>query len=283
MSGVWIPLSISCVVDIECVGVTRINYSGSLLYRSQAHFALGDYPSAKEAYEKLSVVEPHKRVHRQWVDMCRVRMGEELPRNQEQPAASSATYPHSTTSPASYGIVRSAPAAKIDDAEYSKYWWSTGIPGSHAEVGVQEKQQYRHQWFQMADKVEIAVLAKGLRSEQVHVAIQPESVSIEIPERDYALLLRLAGQIVPEKSKWTVLATKVEIVLCKAESGAWPDLGRVEGTSETAPHQPSVVPASGVASTLYPYAGYEPKPVECVISLRSMAKTYYILYRFAAV
>lgn len=45
--------------------------------RRQALFAEGDFCAALQAFEQLVVLEPAKRVYKQWVGMCRVRLGGE--------------------------------------------------------------------------------------------------------------------------------------------------------------------------------------------------------------
>ena len=117
--------------------------------------------------------------------------------------------------------------------------------------------RFRHQWFQTGDAVEVGVLAKGLKKEAVRVAIEPRRLLVVIDEggkpseaassasapsfssapsssspAPFTLVLALAGEVTPEKSRHSVLSTKVEIRLHKAVPGiAWPSL-EAEGTEE---------------------------------------------------
>ncbi|KAK2076611.1 hypothetical protein QBZ16_005371 [Prototheca wickerhamii] len=207
----------------------------------RARFALGDFGAAREAYERLSELEPGKRVHRQWVDMCRVRSGEELPLAEPQAAAAPPR-----AAPAESPPERSArpAAARIDDAD-------AAAPAAAPAL--------RHQWFQTDAKVEVAVLVKGLRAEQAAVQIQREALSIEVADRGYRLALELGGPVDPERSRWAVTGTKVEVVLHKAAPGvSWKDLERRrsdDDVEETVATAAPAAPAPGVPSTLYPYAG----------------------------
>ena len=89
--------------------------------------------------------------------------------------------------------------------------------------------------------------------------IQREALSIEVADRGYRLALELGGPVDPERSRWAVTGTKVEVVLHKAAPGvAWKDLERrrSDDEEETVATAAPAAPAPGVPSTLYPYAGY---------------------------
>ena len=40
-------------------------------------FSLEEYEGAKEAFERAAVLEPTKRIHRDWVRMCQGKLGGE--------------------------------------------------------------------------------------------------------------------------------------------------------------------------------------------------------------
>lgn len=42
-----------------------------------ALFSLEEYEGAKEAFERTAVLEPTKRIHRTWVQMCQGKLGGE--------------------------------------------------------------------------------------------------------------------------------------------------------------------------------------------------------------
>ena len=71
------------------------------------------------------------------------------------------------------------------------------------------------------------MFAKGVPAENVVVDFgeQMLSVSIEVPgEEPYHFQPRLFSKIIPEKSRYQVLSTKVEIRLAKAEQITWTSL-----------------------------------------------------------
>ncbi|CAL4951389.1 unnamed protein product [Urochloa decumbens] len=90
------------------------------------------------------------------------------------------------------------------------------------------KPKYRHDFYNSAAEVVVTVFAKGVAAEHVAVDFGEQllSVSVEVPgEAAYHLQPRLFGKIVPDKCRFAVLSTKIEVRLAKAEPGtAWPSL-----------------------------------------------------------
>ncbi|GAB4820816.1 hypothetical protein N2152v2_007862 [Parachlorella kessleri] len=228
--------------------------------KGRALFNLEEFESAKDAFEHASALEPQKRIHKEWVKMCQVKLGEELPQEpsqvrRDEPAAEAAASP-GRISPAAAAAAAAAPKERevtsitVDDAEYSKYWKAPVAPAAAPEV---QPAKYRHQWFQMPDKVEVNVLAKGLKKEQVSVSIEPERLRVAINspdgQEDYSLDVALHAAVVPARSKYEVLSTKVEVKLAKAEPKQWASL-------DTAGQQLAVGAAVPVAAPPpAPYAG----------------------------
>lgn len=73
----------------------------------------------------------------------------------------------------------------------------------------------------------VTVFAKGVPSEHVAVEFgeQMLSLSVGIPgEAPYHLQPRLFGKIVPDKCRFIVLSTKIEVRLAKAEPVTWTSL-----------------------------------------------------------
>ncbi|KAL6774566.1 SGTA1 [Auxenochlorella protothecoides x Auxenochlorella symbiontica] len=240
----------------------------ALHVKGQALFAEGDFCAALQAFEQLMVLEPAKRVYKQWVGMCRVRLGEKIAPTEDSEAfslgkAPQAVQSHPVSSPSK------PKAATIDDAEYGKYWRTSATPGGNGGgggAGLSEPQPtYRHQWFQTAEKVEVGVLAKGLKAEQVEVDIAERRLRVQIRDvsgkQDYDLDVRLAGQVAASQSSWSVLGSKVEVVLAKADDQQWPDLaerpvaGGGPGVDEMGTIADASLAAQEGAAPVYPYAG----------------------------
>uniref|UniRef100_A0A0D9V339 Protein SGT1 homolog n=1 Tax=Leersia perrieri TaxID=77586 RepID=A0A0D9V339_9ORYZ len=92
---------------------------------------------------------------------------------------------------------------------------------------VPSKPKYRHDFYNSATDVVLTIFAKGVPAENVAVDFgeQMLSVLIEVPgEEPYHFQPRLFSKIIPDKSKYQVLSTKVEIRLAKAEQITWTSL-----------------------------------------------------------
>ncbi|GMN44514.1 hypothetical protein TIFTF001_013715 [Ficus carica] len=86
---------------------------------------------------------------------------------------------------------------------------------------------WEHEFYQKADEVVLTIFAKGIPADNVSVDFGEQilSVSIAHPGEDvYHFQPRLFAKIIPEKCRYSVLTTKVEIRLAKAEIIAWASL-----------------------------------------------------------
>ncbi|KAL4422064.1 hypothetical protein ABPG77_004880, partial [Micractinium sp. CCAP 211/92] len=292
-----------------------------------ACYHLEEYESALDAFQEACTLEPSKNIHRQWLNMCRVQLGEEpeqpvrkydLPAATSGPAAQEAKPSTSGDGkgseltlqgeqlqaflraaqagklpPALGGAAGPAPVVeeveegsekpvhvKVDDPEFSKYWKAPITASAAASIpdkpaGV----KYRHQWFQSPDRVEVNILAKGLKKEQVDVTIESQRLRVATTgadgQEDFSLDLQLHAPVVPAESSFEVLGTKVEIKLKKEQTGRqWPGLeagGAPAAAAPAAPAAPaSPEPQAGAAAApaehpaaappakpapVYPYAG----------------------------
>ncbi|KAM1183796.1 hypothetical protein FF1_002059 [Malus domestica] len=107
------------------------------------------------------------------------------------------------------------------------------------------KPKYRHEFYQKPEEGVVTIFAKGIPAKDVHVDFGEQilSVSIDVAGEDtYHFQPRLFGkkayifeqkitvsfggckQIIPEKCRFDVLSTKVEIRLAKAEPIQWASL-----------------------------------------------------------
>ena len=121
----------------------------------------------------------------------------EEPKKEEQPAAA-----------APAAVPAAAPAATT----------ATGPAGSPAE-GT----KVRHDWVQNNDAVTITLYIKDTERKDVSVEINKKSAGVTVQMeagREYSMEWELYGEVVPEKSTYTVLRTKIEIRLVKAQTGA---------------------------------------------------------------
>ncbi|KQK08808.1 protein SGT1 homolog [Brachypodium distachyon] len=101
------------------------------------------------------------------------------------------------------------------------------MENSLPNVEVPSKPKYRHDFYNSTTEVVLTIFAKGVPADTVVVDFgeQMLSVSIELPgEEPYHFQPRLFAKIIPEKCKYFVLSTKVEIRLAKAEPLTWTSL-----------------------------------------------------------
>nr|AAR12907.1 pollen-specific SGT1 [Lilium longiflorum] len=89
------------------------------------------------------------------------------------------------------------------------------------------KPKYRHNYYNSLTEVVITIFAKSIPKENVSVDFGEQilRVDIDVPgEEAYHFQNRLFGKIVPDKCKYTVLSSKIEIRLFKAETITWTSL-----------------------------------------------------------
>jgi len=98
------------------------------------------------------------------------------------------------------------------------------LPFKSEQVAVDEV-KCRYDWYQMGMNVIISIYAKNVLKEETTVTLEPALVKAKIKFKDGKVFLkdfRLPQLIVPEKSKYEILSTKVEIKLLKAQPFQWP-------------------------------------------------------------
>ncbi|KFK31591.1 hypothetical protein AALP_AA6G132400 [Arabis alpina] len=90
------------------------------------------------------------------------------------------------------------------------------------------KPMFRHEYYQTPEKVVVTIFTNGILPKQninVEFGVQILSVVINVAsEEAYYLQLRLFKKIIPEKCRYEVLSTKVQIHLAKAEIITWASL-----------------------------------------------------------
>ncbi|XP_057967547.1 protein SGT1 homolog B-like isoform X2 [Malania oleifera] len=111
--------------------------------------------------------------------------------------------------------------------------------GTHEEAGKRNstsheieamapvKPKYRHEYYQKPEEVVVTVFAKGIPSRNVVVDFGEQILSVAINvlgENVYHFQTRLFAKIIPDKCRYEVLSTKVEIHLVKAEAFHWTSL-----------------------------------------------------------
>ncbi|KAL4346951.1 hypothetical protein GQ457_17G024730 [Hibiscus cannabinus] len=135
------------------------------------------------------------------------------------------------------------------------------VPSDPVTVAAPAKSSYRHEFYQKPEEVVVTIFAKGIPRECVKVDYGEQilSVTINAPGKDaYHFQPRLFGKIIPDKCRYDVLSTKIEIRLAKAEPIHWTSL---EYSREAA--VPQRINVSSVTANQRPaYPSSKPKRVD---------------------
>uniref|UniRef100_A0A1J3CPL8 Protein SGT1-like protein B n=1 Tax=Noccaea caerulescens TaxID=107243 RepID=A0A1J3CPL8_NOCCA len=186
------------------------------LRKGTACMKLEEYSTAKAALEKGASVAPNESKFKKMLDECNLRIAEE-----EKDLAQQIP----PTLPSS-----SATAADVPP-----------IPSPAAPA----KPMFRHEFYQKPEEVVVTIFAKGIPKQNVTVEFGDQILSVVIDvagEEAYHFQPRLFGKIVPEKCRYEVLGTKVEIRLAKAEIMTWASLEYGKGQA--------ILPKPNVASAV---------------------------------
>ncbi|WOL20517.1 hypothetical protein Cni_G29322 [Canna indica] len=179
--------------------------SKAYLRKGTACIKLEEYQTAKVALQAGSSLAPTDSRFTKLIKDCDERIAAET--NQLQKLALNNASPVSSV-PHDVGI-----AAAMDS--------------NKEQVNVSSKPKYRHDFFNTTTEVVLTIFAKGIPANYVNVDFgeQIVSITIAIPGEDaYNFQQRLFGKIIPEKCKYQVLASKIEIRLFKAEAITWTSL-----------------------------------------------------------
>lgn len=115
---------------------------------------------------------------------------------------------------------------------------------SQPEDLVPKKPKYRHDYYNSPTEVVLTIFAKGVPKNNVLIDFGEQilSVTINIPgDEIYHFQPRLFGKIIPDKCRYLVLSSKLEIHLAKAEAVTWPSL---EFRKDKAPLHRTHVPSA---------------------------------------
>lgn len=223
--------------------------------QAKALHALEEYESAKEAFEMASVLEPSKKVYKNWIGMCQVALGEQ-PSLEEDQIVTATEIPQKSSDKTDLTRVT------IDEPEYAKYWNSQLKVPAQTVLDAPNPQTYRHQWFQSHNKVEINILAKNVDKDRVTVSIGATNLLVSIVDDNNQVIYDLSvdplfAEIDPATSRHAVLKTKIEIVLVKSIPGeSWTSLeGPKEAEKLMGSHESNASTLHEQPSAAYPYAG----------------------------
>ncbi|KAI4383143.1 hypothetical protein MLD38_009018 [Melastoma candidum] len=206
------------------------------LRKGSACFELEEYQTAKAALEKGASLAPSDARFTSLIRKCEERVAES-------------------------GEVLNQPPEKLTPCAASKDSNQSlpKVPKPEAPIST-VKPKYRHEFYQKPEEVVVTIFAKGIPASDVSVDFGEQilSVTINVPGEDaYHFQPRLFGKIKPEKCRYEVLLTKIEIRLAKVEAVNWVSL---EFSSSAIPRKLNVV--SGNAAQRPTYPSSKPKRVD---------------------
>ncbi|KAJ8471471.1 hypothetical protein OPV22_025814 [Ensete ventricosum] len=146
----------------------------------------------------------------------------------------------------------SSPSSNITTTEVVNGSQSTPVIPELAKE-VTNKPNYRHDYYNTPTEVVLSIFAKGIPAKNVSVDFGEQILSVIIDiagKEQYHLQPRLFGKIIPDKCRFEVLPSKVEIHLLKAEAITWTSLEHSD--EKTVPQKISTLPASKEQRPSYP-------------------------------
>jgi len=196
-----------------------------------AAFSLGEFESAKQAFEKTQDLSPSQQ-NRTWIRKCEAEIADEgaeddaesseeleiLKKNDAPPPLEPDVDPGRKAVAQNSQNQEKLPVQAVQSPPVMQ---TQPVPTQPAKPAV------RHDWFQTETAVTVSVMIKGVKKEEASVQITAKTlgVSVKLPSgSEYQLNLDLADEVNPGESKYEVLGTKIEIKLKKARAVKWPTL-----------------------------------------------------------
>ncbi|KAF5460621.1 hypothetical protein F2P56_020478 [Juglans regia] len=195
----------------------------------------GEYRNAKVSLEKGASLAQKDSRFTKLIEECDQRIAAE-----------------SLTPDASPTTTTASTACELSDAAIGTLEEAKKAFDMSRPMSTSVRPKYRHEYYQKPEEVVVTIFAKGIPANNVAVEFGEQilSVTIDVPGEDaYNFQPRLFGKIVPEKCRYDVLSTKVEIRLVKAEGINWSSL---EYSKEIAVTQKVNVSSVGSQRPAYP-------------------------------
>ncbi|KAI4760309.1 SGS-domain-containing protein [Aureobasidium sp. EXF-3400] len=209
------------------------------LRRAIALFGLERYPDSRFCLDIVKRMDPKEKTLPIWENKVATKMAamdgekvvtiKEIPDEEETPVASQ--------------------TSKADSASTT-----AATPAQPAAVAQTPADKIRHDWYQNNDKVYFTLLAKGVPKDKAIIDIQPRSLTISFPlqtSSDYDFSLEpLFAEIDPSASTFSIMSTKVEVVLKKSQPGQkWSSLESNEPADQKSSTTTSLASAPAQSST----------------------------------
>ncbi|KAH8965277.1 hypothetical protein BDL97_04G109500 [Sphagnum fallax] len=218
------------------------------LRKGIACFSLEEYQTAKSAFVAGAALEPKNPSFKTWISKCDAELSGQVPeRNRDFGKETETMVDYVGVEEVNAAIKESQKDLHPDEAEVSTPMDDV-VPVEVVEEELPVAPEpsitepvedvapapppvappkFKHEWYETSSQVVVGVYAKGIKAEDLKVEFGEQflSVVINLGEEDpFALQLRLFGRVIPAQCRYTLLKTKVEIKLVKAESIQWKQL-----------------------------------------------------------
>lgn len=203
--------------------------SKAYLRKGMACFYLEEYQTAKAAFEAGQSLDPKASGFKTWITKCDAKLREENGKAGEQavPVSSPTSSGNEDEVITPMETVAEAKSAKDVSSEKEPASVAVPAPASSSAAPALPPPKFRHEWYQTLTHLVVSIFAKGIKEEDLKVNFGEQILSVVIncgDEEPFAFQLRLFGKVVPAQCRYTLLRTKVEIRLTKAESMQWKQL-----------------------------------------------------------
>mmetsp|Transcript_5272 Transcript_5272/g.11551 ORF Transcript_5272/g.11551 Transcript_5272/m.11551 type:complete len:392 (+) Transcript_5272:110-1285(+) len=200
-----------------------------------ACFHLEEYETAKEAFEAGQQLDPSNAQYKTWLRKCQAELQDEqdtVRMSDKDAGASSGTAqapqhakPASSSSPSAAPATQTAAAPAASEQPAPSVASTTSAAPLAPSAAPAFEGKYRHQWYQLQNKVTVDVYAKNIAKEAVSCHFEQQHLNFAIKDaeggEEYKLDVDLYGKIFPEQCKVEVLKTKIEVTMVKADNTQW--------------------------------------------------------------
>lgn len=207
--------------------------SKAFFRRGVALFHLDEFEAAKTAFEQGLSLDPSGTQYSKWIRKCQAELDVEsgaTPASSHQaPQAGNAPTPLPASTPAPPAVTAAtATSAQVQKADGSASSQNEPEAPVAPAAGPSFEGKYRHQYYQLQNKVTVDIYAKNIPRESVSCEFQETRLLVTIRDsaggEDYLLDVELYGKIRPDQCKFEVLKPKIEVTMTKADTLQWGSL-----------------------------------------------------------
>lgn len=183
--------------------------SQAYLKKGMACFALDEFETAKNAFEKGYELDPSNPSFKIWIRKCNAELEIEEEEEDQKKEISSTKVEQIPTNQSSSQTIQPSPSSTLPN---------TFPPTNPNNITSIEGVKIRHEWYQTNSHVIITVFAKNIPKEKTILELTEQHFLFMIKfseENNYKLEMDLFSKIVPSECSTSYLSTKIEIKLKK--------------------------------------------------------------------